>query len=166
MSKKFNLGKVHFPDAHKKKKDDLSSPIKIKEEKKQLEFKKRYYNIQIHHIFLQSELDEVETNQPLPLSELEERIRYSIRKMDKLSVSIIMDLFFIYLNWNTFYKRGEAFTGYLKKSFPFSRAYAYDIIRTVKMLIKYYEEKVSTEWTLLDVEFHSVTNGCRNFKEI
>ena len=138
MSKKFNPKKVHLPDTHKKKKDDLSSPIKTGEEKKQLEFKKRYYNIQI--------------NQPLPLSELEERIRYSIRKMDKLSVNIIMDLFFIYLNWNTFYKRGEAFTGYLKKNFPFSRAYAYDIIRTVKMLIQYYEEKVSTEWTLWDIE--------------
>jgi len=85
--------------------------------------------------------------------------------MDKLSIEAIMDLFFIYHNWNNFYKRGDSFRYYLKNNMPISRSYAYDIIRAIKLLIEYHQ-KVSSQWTLLDIENSIESTGIKKLRLI
>ena len=88
-------------------------------------------------IDLQMEYYDMKTGKPLSLAQIEDRLKKNFSKMDQLSVKTMMDLYFIYCNWNTFYKRGDSFRDYLNKTLPISRSYAYDIIKYVDMMIKY-----------------------------
>lgn len=102
------------------------------------QFKRRYYNL--------------ETGDPLPLPEIEERIRRSCLRMDRLSVEIMLDLFFIHANWSSFYNRQDSFSSYMREQLPINRSYAYDIIKSVKMLIEYQQTKnLSYDTTLFSL---------------
>ncbi len=102
------------------------------------QFKRRYYNLK--------------TGDPLPLPEIEERIRRSCLRMDRLSVEIMLDLYFIHANWRSFYTRQDSFSNYMRNQLPINRSYAYDIIKSVKMLIEYQQtKKVSYDTTLFSL---------------
>ncbi len=101
-----------------------------------LKFRRRYYNL--------------ETDKPLPLEEIQGRLSDIYKKLNRLSIEAMFDLFFIWSQWGSFYIRKESFTDFVKKNLPITRSYAYDIIKSVRLMIKYAENriKVSDDPTL------------------
>jgi hypothetical protein len=78
-----------------------------------------------------------ETGKPLPLEYINERIVQTGVKIGKLSVQMILDLWFVHLNWFGEYQRADSFKKWVEASLPISYSYTYDIIKIVDMLFKY-----------------------------
>lgn len=78
-----------------------------------------------------------ETNQPLPLDQIERRIRKNAERMNRLSVEMMFDLYFVHANWSSFYNRTDSFSKWLENSVDLSRSYAYDIIKVVRTMIAF-----------------------------
>jgi hypothetical protein len=77
------------------------------------------------------------TDQPLPLDQIERRIRKNAERMNRLSVEMMFDLYFVHANWGTFYNRTDSFSKWLENSVDLSRSYAYDIIKVVRTMIAF-----------------------------
>jgi hypothetical protein len=77
------------------------------------------------------------TNEPLPLDQIERRIRKNAERMNRLSVEMMFDLYFVHANWGSFYNRTDSFSKWLENSVDLSRSYAYDIIKVVRTMIAF-----------------------------
>jgi hypothetical protein len=153
MGKKFSIEEAQkglhsaLPKNTKQKSKDKEVTVDFKsEEQKKHPLFLRYYNI--------------ETCEPLPVEEITKKINSNIRKTTKLTLWVMLDLYFVYANWNTFYKRGETFTQYLKENIPISKSYAYYAINAITMLVENsVGGKLSTSGQLLH---DSVVNALQN----
>jgi len=87
-----------------------------------------------------------ETGKPLPLEYLRERIIQTGTRIEKLSVQMMLDLYFIHLNWFGEYGRADSFRDWVNENLPISYSYTYDIIKIVEMLMKYRAEKAETKF--------------------
>lgn len=112
------------------------------------QFKMRYFDIP--------------TNTPLSIEKITQRIAGNFKKIGKLSVEIIADLFFIYIGWESFYSRTDSFKEFLETNIPVDRVYAYSIIRGVNLLISYYEAK--TNDIIVDDLKKMCNSGITHFK--
>ncbi len=136
---KFDPSMVKNKDVKSKVIDGAVGRIsKPNEDIAKLKLRRRYYNL--------------ETGEPLPLREMQSRLTDTYTRIDRLSVEVMFDLYFIWSQWGSFYIRKESFAEYVNENLPISRSYAYDIIKSVRLMIQYAEEKNVSYGTTLSIE--------------
>ncbi len=86
---------------------------------------------------LYKEYFSIETGMPIDFNQITKRIKRRFSEVNKLSIHIIMDLFFVYNHWTSFYKRGDSFSKYLTQELEISRTYGYGLINAVSLMQKY-----------------------------
>jgi hypothetical protein len=112
---------------------ELVEPAKEKKEKKSgsIVLTDNFVN---DHKYLFERCYDQKTKQPIELKFIESRIQKNFNVMNKITTEIMIDLYFIKMNWKYYYKRKESFKDYVIKSLPFSREYVYDIIKSISLL--------------------------------
>ncbi|GHU01355.1 hypothetical protein FACS1894147_01050 [Spirochaetia bacterium] len=84
---------------------------------------------------------DLETKEPIEMALLVERIKQKREEFDKVSVVLMLDLFFLHKNWKGFYHRTDNFKHYLRDDLKISRTHAYGIIRSVNFLMDYCKQR-------------------------
>ena len=84
---------------------------------------------------------DLKTGEPIAFETITKRVKRRFADIDRASVGAMLDLFFVYQNFNSFYKREENFSKYLKDEVQISRTHAYGIINSVELLNQYFIHK-------------------------
>ena len=79
------------------------------------------------------------TGEAFPQGVIEDRIRRTSEKMDRLTVELALDLFFL----KTHYIRPADWTRYLRENLSVSRGYAYDVDKVLTLLVERYGGELS-----------------------
>ena len=82
---------------------------------------------------------DLESREPIAFDLITTRIKKRFSEMDKLSVMVMLDLYFVHQNWSSFYNREDSFQKYLSEDIRISKTHAYGILNSVAMLEDYLE---------------------------
>jgi hypothetical protein len=84
---------------------------------------------------------DLESGEPIALDRITTRIRKRFSEMDKLSVLVMLDLYFVHQNWSSFYNREDSFKSYVMEDLKISRVYAYGVLNAVSLAEEYFRQK-------------------------
>ena len=87
----------------------------------------------------------LEDGKPIAFDSLCKRVKRRLSDIDRASTGAMLDLFFLYQNWNGFYSRTDSFSKYLKDDIQISRTHAYGIINSVELLNQYFIHRGNQE---------------------
>lgn len=100
-----------------------------------------------------------EAGNPLPFDTIKDRILFTCQRMEKLSVEMMLDLYFVHKNWRTFYKRGESFRQWVMTELPVTYGYCYDVISVIEMLLIYEAKRITGKEEAYQVGCRKAING-------
>lgn len=88
-------------------------------------------------------------NEPIALEVITKRVIKRFLDIEKANVGAMLDLFFVYSNWEGFYSRTDSFSSYLQ-TIGLSKTHGYGILNAVKLLNEYFLKKGETNSEITD----------------